>query len=83
MAIQIAAPLPDTAYDYYRMTQGPFKLMCATGELFLVRGDVFGVRPSTNGKLIRLIKLGAPNKVYTLNFGEGRRLAAMSKPHPI
>lgn len=45
MSIQIAAPLPSAAYDFFRMKSGPFKITCPTGNLVLERGDIFGVRP--------------------------------------
>lgn len=76
-----SAPLPTTAYDYYRLVKEPFAITCPTGRLRLVIGDIFGVRPSTSGKMVRLIRPGAPGKVYSLDMPAGKRLADMSRPY--
>lgn len=76
---EAAAPLPAEAYDYF-LFQGrkAYTLETSRGSLTLQPRAIYGVRPSTNGKFIRLIMLSAPNKVYTISYDEGAYLAKNS-----
>lgn len=63
-----AKPKSGDAYQWFTYTGKPLDLMSGVGTpLYLKKGQVFGVRKSSNGKQIRMItqELG-PNKVFTL-----------------
>ena len=44
-------------------------------SLMLKTGDRFGVRPSSNGKEIRIVKEGQLTKVVTITYEEAKKLA--------
>ena len=75
----LAAPLPLQAYDWFMYTRRePYVLFYREdkGGARITKGTIFGVRPSTDGKQIRLIlKESVPNKVFTLSRDDAKRLA--------
>ena len=81
--IETAAPKGTDAYGWMvYIGSKPMDLQSNLGtKLRLEKGDRFGVRPSGNGKKIRMIseELG-PNKVFTLEMDIAQKLNSQSKP---
>lgn len=67
---------PDTDYDWF--TYGgrkPVPVNYRGTERLITKGTRFGVRPSTNGKSIRLVFPNEITKVYTIDLDTAKALA--------
>lgn len=68
--------LPENSYDFYTYVGNrPTTVNFRGKEILITEGMRFGVRPSTNGKHIRLIFSQDPNRVITLDLETANKLA--------
>lgn len=76
-----ARVLAPSAYDFF-VYEGrkPVTVNFRGREIKIGKGSEFGVRPSTNGKHIRLIFPGDANRVITLDLDTAKELAKGAKP---
>jgi hypothetical protein len=80
-AFLIAAPLSEDAYQFFTF-QGkkPVSLDFRGKESMVDKGMRFGVRPSSNGKFIRLIFPHNKNRVFTISLDKAKELAKGARP---
>ena len=68
--------LPEKDYQFFEYNgPKPVTLNFRGNLVEVARGTRFGVRPSTNGKFIRLIFPKEPTKVYTIDLDTAKKLA--------
>lgn len=71
-----AAPRPESAYQFFTYRgKRPVNVNFRGAEIPITNGMKFGVRPSANGKHIRLIFPGDANRVITLDLPTAQKLA--------
>ena len=71
-----ATPKDESHYDFFTYTgKKPVPIMFRGQEHLVEKGTRFGVRRSSNGKLIRLIFPDNKNKVFTLDPATAEHLA--------
>ncbi len=71
-------------YDWMKH-QGPsITFQTTKGPVTVDRGEVYGVRPSSNGKQIRFVRSTGHgvNKVMTLNYDDAVKLGKVAKKVP-
>lgn len=72
----IARPRPEEAYKFFTYTgKKPVAVSFRGQEISIGKGDRFGVRPSRNGKFIRLIFPNEPTRVITIDQETANLLA--------
>lgn len=70
---------PEDAYEFFTYA-GPVTTVDFRGKPVPIgKGDVFGVRPSSNGKHIRLIFPKDPTRVITIDPETAKKLAKGAK----
>lgn len=71
-----SAVLPEAAYDYFTYDGSkPVEVDFRGRKISIDKGTRFGVRPSTNGRHIRLIFPSDPTRVITLDMKTATQLA--------
>lgn len=71
-----ARPRPEEAYTFFTYKgASPVGVTFRGKELAINRGDRFGVRPSRNGKFIRLVFPNDPTRVITVDQATANKLA--------
>jgi hypothetical protein len=71
---------PESDYAFFTY-QGPAMTVEFRGHpIPISKGDRFGVRPSSNGKFIRLVFPNDPTRVITIDQAEAAKLAKGAKP---
>lgn len=71
-----AAPKDESHYDFYTYNgKEPVGVVFRGQEYTVDRGTRFGVRPSSNGKHIRMIFPDNKNRVFTLDLPTAQKLA--------
>ncbi|QDH83642.1 hypothetical protein [Achromobacter phage Motura] len=74
--VQVQARIKDEdEYDWFRYTGPATELDFRGKPEALSKGAVFGVRPSSNGKHIRLVFKDKPTRVFTLPMDQAQRIA--------
>lgn len=72
----VARILPETDYDWFTFKGAkPVTVSFRGKDIEIKKGTKFGVRPSTNGKQIRLIFPEDKNRVLTIDLETAQRLA--------
>lgn len=72
----VAAIKPASAYEFFTYKgKKPVTVMFRGKEVKIGNGTRFGVRPSSNGKHIRLVFENDPNRVITLTSEQAKELA--------
>lgn len=66
---------PETDYDFFTYQGAPLTLEFRGNPVLIDKGQRFGVRKSSNGKLIRLILPNDPNRVITIDVPTAEKLA--------
>jgi hypothetical protein len=75
-AFLIAAPLSEEAYQFFTFRGKKPVALDFRGQTYQVMKNMrFGVRPSSNGKFIRLIFPDNKNRVFTIDLPTARELA--------
>jgi hypothetical protein len=75
-AVIQARILPEGTYDWFTYKGNkPVPLNFRGKEVLVEKGMKFGVRPSSNGKNIRLIFKDDPNRVFTISQEQANKLA--------
>jgi hypothetical protein len=71
-----AAIKPATSYDWftYRANK-PVTVVYRGQDIVVDKGQRFGVRPSSSGKLIRLVFPNSPTRVITIDLKTAKALA--------
>jgi hypothetical protein len=67
--------LPEQSYDFFTYSGRPVTVDFRGREIKIEEGTQFGVRPSSNGKMIRLIFPKDPTRVITIDQETARKLA--------
>ncbi len=69
-------------YQWLRHQGGKLTLQTSKGPLVIDKNEVYGVRPSSNGKHIRLVQAEdhGINKVMTITLDDAKKLAKTAKP---
>ncbi len=68
--------LPQSAYDFFVYEGDRAVTVNFRGkEIKVTKGTKFGVRPSTNGKFIRLVFPSDPNRVLTIDLDTAKKLS--------
>lgn len=69
-------------YHWMKHEGGKLTLQTSKGPLVIDKGEVYGVRPSSNGKQIRFVQAEdhGINKVMTLTLEDAKKLAKTAKP---
>lgn len=71
-----AKPKPEVAYQFFTYRGKRAVTVNFRGQdIKISDGTKFGVRPSSNGKFIRLIFPGDQNRVLTIDLATARKLA--------
>jgi len=71
-----AAPKDESHYSFYTYRgKNPVTVTFRGHEYSVAKGTRFGVRPSSNQKLIRMIFPENKNRVFTLDLDTANRLA--------
>jgi hypothetical protein len=71
-----AAPKGEEAYDWFVYKKGPTIALDFRGSpREITKGTKFGVRPSSNGKFVRLVFPGDVNRVITVPYEVAQKLA--------
>lgn len=67
---------PEAAYQFFTYRgKRPVKVNFRNREIQITDGTKFGVRPSSNGKFIRLVFPNDVNRVITVDLETARKLA--------
>lgn len=67
---------PKSKYQWFTYDGSkPVQLDFRGKPVTIETGDRFGVRPSANGKFIRLIRPGEETKVHTISIDQAKKLA--------
>jgi len=76
----IARIKPEEAYDFFTYKgKEPVTVEFRGKPIQIAKGTRFGVRPSSNGKHIRLIFPSDPNRVMTIDRAVAEKLAKGAK----
>lgn len=69
-------------YSWMLHQGGKLTLQTSKGPIEIDKGEVYGVRPSSNGKQIRFVQAEdhGINKVMTLTLEDAKKLAKTAKP---
>lgn len=69
-------------YSWMLHQGGKLTLQTSKGPIEIDKGEVYGVRPSSNGKQIRFVQAEdhGINKVMTLTLDDAKKLAKTAKP---
>lgn len=68
--------LPEKSYEFFTYNGArPVTVNFRGNEITINKGTRFGVRPSTNGKHIRLIFPKDPTRVMTIDLETAKKLA--------
>jgi len=71
-----ARPKPEAAYQFFTYKgKRPVTVNFRGTDIKIENGTKFGVRPSSNGKFIRLIFPGDQNRVLTIDEATAKKLA--------
>ncbi len=71
-----ARPRPEEAYEFFTYNGASAVAVSFRGrDIKINKGDRFGVRPSRNGKFVRLVFPNDPNRVITVDQATAERLA--------
>lgn len=71
-----ARPFVESRYQFFTYRgKRPVVVTFRGEEYSIVNGTRFGVRPSSNGKFIRLIFPGNKNRVFTIDLSTAQELA--------
>lgn len=67
--------LPEQSYDFFIYQGNPVDVDFRGRIITIDKGTKFGVRPSSNGKQIRLIFPKDPTRVITIDMDTAKKLA--------
>lgn len=67
--------LPEQSYDFFVYQGSPVDVDFRGRSITIEKGTKFGVRPSSNGKQIRLIFPNDPTRVITIDQATAQKLA--------
>lgn len=72
----VAAIKPEENYSFFTYKKNTPTTVEYRGTPYPIqKGTRFGVRPSSNGKFIRLIFKDEPNRVFTITLDQANKLA--------
>ena len=78
--LEVAAPKSADAYQWFIYTGAKAIPISGRTPIVISKGTAFGVRPSSNGKLIRLVLPGQETRVFTIDMRTAKLLAKYCVP---